>query len=58
MVEGKLQKEGEVIHVVVKQCYDLSGLLQGLVATEAENTGSASKKMVQTELFPEARNFK
>ena len=30
MVEGKLQVEGEVIHVVVKRCFDLSGLLRQL----------------------------
>lgn len=30
MVEGKVQKEGEVIHIVVKHCYDLSGLLAPL----------------------------
>lgn len=30
MVEGKLQREGEVIHVVVKRCYNLSRLLQKL----------------------------
>ena len=34
MVEGKLQIEGEVIHVVVKHCYNLSGLLQQLSDTE------------------------
>ncbi|HEY9176412.1 MAG TPA: error-prone DNA polymerase [Flavipsychrobacter sp.] len=28
MVEGKLQIEGEVIHVVVKHCYNMNGLLQ------------------------------
>jgi error-prone DNA polymerase len=27
MVEGKIQKEKEVIHVVVKRCYDLTGML-------------------------------
>jgi error-prone DNA polymerase len=30
MVEGKLQIEGEVIHVIVKQCYDFSKLLRKL----------------------------
>jgi error-prone DNA polymerase len=30
MVEGKLQIEGEVIHVVVKRCYDMSPLLRNL----------------------------
>ncbi len=27
MLEGKLQKEGEVIHVIVSRCYDISKLL-------------------------------
>ena len=30
MVEGKLQIEGEVIHVIVKSCYDFSKLLRNL----------------------------
>lgn len=30
MVEGKLQKEGEVIHVVVQRCYNFSKLLHRL----------------------------
>lgn len=36
MVEGKLQKEGEVIHVIVKRCFDMSGLLRKLHATEQD----------------------
>jgi error-prone DNA polymerase len=35
-VEGKLQKEGEVIHVVVKRCFNLSGLLRGLTLVQNE----------------------
>ncbi|WP_025144914.1 error-prone DNA polymerase [Pedobacter jeongneungensis] len=35
MVEGKLQREGEVTHVIVKHCHDLSSLLKGLT-TEVE----------------------
>jgi error-prone DNA polymerase len=31
MVEGKLQIEGEVIHVIVKRCFNISGLLQQLI---------------------------
>lgn len=27
-MEGKIQIEGEVIHIVVKRCSDISGLLQ------------------------------
>jgi error-prone DNA polymerase len=34
MVEGTLQREGEVIHVIVKHCYDLSKLLRRLTATD------------------------
>jgi error-prone DNA polymerase len=30
MVEGQLQKEGEVIHVIVKRCYNVSRLLKQL----------------------------
>jgi error-prone DNA polymerase len=37
MVEGVLQREGEVIHVIVKHCYDLSKLLRNLTATDNEN---------------------
>lgn len=36
MVEGKLQIEGEVIHVVVRKCFNLSGLLRNLAATQDE----------------------
>lgn len=28
MVEGKLQIEGEVIHVIVSKCYNISGFLK------------------------------
>ena len=30
MVEGKLQREGEVIHVIARSCYDLTKLLRNL----------------------------
>lgn len=54
MVEGKLQREGEVVHVVVSTCYNLSKLLRGLT-TPAEEDG----KEVSTEInFPDARNFR
>ena len=32
MVEGQLQIEGEVIHVIVKTCYNLTPLLRGLTS--------------------------
>jgi len=34
MVEGKLQREGQIIHVIVRRCFDLSGLLRKLTAIE------------------------
>jgi len=37
MVEGKLQVEGEVIHVIVKCCYNFSSLLRSLTPTNNEN---------------------
>ena len=37
MVEGKVQIEGEVIHVIVKRCYDFSKLLRHLTAANKED---------------------
>jgi error-prone DNA polymerase len=36
MVEGQLQIEGEVIHVIVKRCYNVSPLLKNLTTAEEE----------------------
>jgi len=37
MVEGKLQVEGEVVHVIVQHCYNFSKLLQQLTPSRNEN---------------------
>jgi error-prone DNA polymerase len=37
MVEGKLQDQGEVIHVIVQRCYDLSKLLRHLTVSQDED---------------------
>jgi error-prone DNA polymerase len=37
MVKGKLQKEGEVIHVIVQECFDFSRLLRKLTFAEKED---------------------
>jgi error-prone DNA polymerase len=37
MVEGKLQVEGEVIHVIVSSCYDFSKLLRNLIQINNKN---------------------
>jgi error-prone DNA polymerase len=37
MVEGKLQKEGEVVHVIVGSCYNFSRLLGRLATSDGED---------------------
>ncbi len=37
MVEGNLQREGEVVHVIVNRCFNLTKLLQGLTSSKEEN---------------------
>ena len=37
MVEGKLQREGDVIHVIVSSCHDFSKLLLHLTPDRKEN---------------------
>ena len=46
MVEGKLQVEGEVIHVIVERCFDLTRMLKKLSTGDSEYA------------FPGARNFR
>lgn len=55
MAEGKLQIEGEVIHVIVHRCYNFSKLLGSLVSRTGDK---GDKTPVQYTVFPEARNFK
>jgi error-prone DNA polymerase len=59
MVEGKLQREGEVIHIIVKHCYNISKLLNKL--TEPQDKKAAKTKsdeLIQGRIFPEGRNFR
>lgn len=74
MVEGKLQKEGQVIHVVAQKCWDVSYFLSDLVKsdkeeeqvslapdTDAGNTmqkDNSTAQAVQLEIFPSGRNFR
>jgi len=73
MVEGKLQKEGNVIHVVAQKCWDVSNFLFDLTSSvptiPADKDGKAGspqpvkqadpcKEVVQLEMFPSGRNFK
>lgn len=68
MVEGKLQIEGEVIHVVVQRCFDLTHLLERLSAEKSNEQASHSKaaksaakqrpQSTQGDLFAVSRNFR
>lgn len=70
MVEGKLQIEGKVIHVIVKKCFNLTKLLRGLTPSENENlpvltlsrsdeqTAAYSQDGNRTDAFHKGRNFK
>jgi len=66
MVEGKLQIEGKVIHVITSRCFNLSSLLRGLTARENDDqpiiTLSRADERTSTpdprEIFHKGRNFK
>ena len=74
MVEGRLQVEGELIHVIVARCFDYSRLLQRLTSGENTFTTSMSRsdettapvlgkslrshEVIQGNIFPEGRNFR
>lgn len=48
MVEGKLQKEGEVIHVIVRRCYNFSRLLGKLTTTNKEDLTFTTSRADET----------
>lgn len=48
MVEGKVQREGQVLHVIVTRCHNYNGLLQSL---NSKNTST-------NKVFHKGRNFK
>ena len=52
MVEGKVQREGEVVHVIVQQCFNLTKLLRGLTIPENDD------QPVVKDVFYKGRNFK
>ena len=72
MVEGKLQIEGEVIHVIVRRCYNLNKLLQQSISykegelfptttSRADEKSAANDTRVeksQGKIFPGGRNFR
>jgi error-prone DNA polymerase len=71
MVEGKVQIEGEVIHVIVQHCFNFSSLLRNLTPKHNEDLPVLTlaypdeksvppglDKRSQKKIYPEARNFK
>lgn len=61
MVEGRLQVEGEIVHVIVKRCFDLSKLLRGLSPDGREDLPvlTLSRADEKSEgVFYKGRNFK
>lgn len=66
MVEGKLQIEGEVIHVVARRCFNLSKLLRGLTPADNENlpvltlsrADETTSPVPAKEVFHKGRNFR
>ncbi|PZF74097.1 error-prone DNA polymerase [Taibaiella soli] len=64
MVEGKVQREGEVTHVIVRRCRNVSVLLDEMVASEEKDQSTSTNRkkkaqsdVVQGEIFPGGRNF-
>ncbi|HEX5023970.1 MAG TPA: OB-fold nucleic acid binding domain-containing protein, partial [Agriterribacter sp.] len=58
MVEGKLQKEGEVIHVIVKHCYNFSSLLRKLTLSQEENPLALTLSHADEKSIPPAERKK
>lgn len=70
MVEGKLQREGEVVHIIAQKLFDYTKLLKGIATKEydqlpllslsptSQYKGSAVKQGKPEEVFYEGRNFK
>lgn len=63
MVEGKLQIEGEVVHVVVSKCYNLNSFLKGIGGKQPSSSVNQKDEtnvpMSGTkEVFDKGRNFK
>lgn len=59
MVEGRLQKEGTVVHVVVRKCYDLTKLMSKLAQRPPVTTQHIeNQNNIPSKVFYKGRNFK
>jgi error-prone DNA polymerase len=54
MVEGKLQREGEVVHIIVSRCFDVTKLLRGITQINKEDlpVSTLSRADETTNPFP------
>ncbi|WP_353723146.1 OB-fold nucleic acid binding domain-containing protein [Dyadobacter sp. 676] len=55
MIEGKVQKEGQVIHVVAGKCFNVSGLLRKLAAIEEQGADVLTLSEVDEKGQPDSR---
>jgi error-prone DNA polymerase len=58
MVEGKLQREGKVVHVIVSKCFNLTKLLGKLVQRKEDDLPVLEDEEVAKQAFHGGRNFK
>jgi error-prone DNA polymerase len=58
MVEGQLQREGEVIHVIVRRCYNYSKVLRKLVPFKEEDSSLESTLSRADEITAPVENRK
>jgi error-prone DNA polymerase len=59
IAEGQVQKESDVIHVIVKECYNGNMLLKKLrPGNQEKNNPSIPVRSKDFSLIPDARNFK
>jgi error-prone DNA polymerase len=56
MVEGVLQVEGEVVHVVVRKCFNFSRLLQSLTVSKEDQLTFVRSKSDETTSVPDVRS--
>lgn len=56
MVEGAVQREGEVIHVIVRRCYNYSKLLHSMTGTQEDLSFTRSRSDETTSPGPDPRD--
>ena len=62
--EGKLQREGEVVHVIVQKCYNLTKLLKGMAVPHHDDQpliSAPQQPSAETDVkdvFYKGRNFR